>query len=360
VLLATLMFAFVLPPMAVSVLRTALVRRGCWGEPVALLGSANAAAGIVRILREHPDLGLVPAGIFDDDPDKWHTTIEGIPVLGPLTNGELARTKARTGILVDPVADPDRLADLIARLPFEKVLILPDLLGVQSLWVTTRDLGGLLALEVKNNLRCRQNRILKMAFDYTLGVILLIVCLPVIGIFAVSIKWVSPGPFLYSQVREGLNGRKFRMWKLRSMHPDADRRLEEHLEQSADSRAEWQRFMKLKNDPRILPVVGNFLRRWSLDELPQLWNVVRGEMSLIGPRPFPEYHLGQFNPDFRRLRRQVRPGVTGLWQVLVRSQGDLDIQQSLDTYYIRYWSLWQDLFILCRTPGVVLSRRGAA
>jgi len=170
---------------------------------------------------------------------------------------------------------------------------------------------------------------------------------------------VSPGNPFYCQVREGGAGKNFRVWKLRTMYPKADRLLHAYLEANPDAKQEWSTHFKLKNDPRILSGVGNFLRKTSLDELPQLWNVLRGEMSLVGPRPFPHYHLEQFVDSFRKLRRSVKPGITGQWQVSARSDGDLAIQENLDTYYIRNWSVWLDLSLLGRTVLVVLNGKGA-
>ncbi len=143
------------------------------------------------------------------------------------------------------------------------------------------------------------------------------------------------------------------------MYPNAEELLDRHLAGSWEAREEWSRFFKLKKDPRILPGVGQVLRKTSLDELPQLWNVLKGDMSLVGPRPFPSYHLDTFDGEFRRLRRRVLPGMTGLWQVSERSEGDVTVQRALDTYYIRNWSIWQDIYLLVVTLRAVLLSRGA-
>jgi lipopolysaccharide/colanic/teichoic acid biosynthesis glycosyltransferase len=201
--------------------------------------------------------------------------------------------------------------------------------------------------------------LLKRLMDQVVALPLFLASLPVLAAAALWIKLRSPGPPLYRQMREGFDGRRIPVWKLRTMYTDGDRILDAWLEEHPDDRDRWQRFFKLRHDPRVLPGIGSLLRRTSLDELPQLWSVLKGEMSLVGPRPLPDYHLDQFTPEFRNLRTRVLPGLTGLWQVSARSEGDLKVQQSLDTFYIRNWSPWLDLYILARTITAVLLARGA-
>ncbi|WP_117237360.1 undecaprenyl-phosphate galactose phosphotransferase WbaP [Thermus sediminis] len=360
VLLLAMGFSLVLVPLGGALAREVLARLGLWGVPVLVLGAGKTGALVVRKLREDPVLGLRPVALLDDDPAKWGTEVEGIPVEGGVDQVEAFRKGGiRYAILAMPGVGRERLAALLQGLPFPHVILIPDLFGLQSLWVSSRDLGGVLGLEVKKNLLLRRNWVLKRLLDYLLGLPLTLLALPVMGLAALWIKRVSPGPAFFTQEREGYQGRTIRILKLRTMYPDAEARLQRHLEENPQAREEWERFFKLKEDPRVLPGVGQFLRRTSLDELPQLFSVLKGEMSLVGPRPFPRYHLEKFSPEFRELRRSVLPGLTGLWQVSVRSEGDLEVQEALDTYYIRNWSIWLDLHILARTVWVVLTRKGA-
>ena len=189
--------------------------------------------------------------------------------------------------------------------------MVPDLAGVASLWVNARDLGGSLGFEIKKNLLLRRNHVLKHVMDRAIAAPLFLLSLPVMLLAALWIKLSSRGPAFYRQMREGMDGRRIAVWKLRTMYLDGDRLLEEWLDGHPEDREQWRRYFKLRHDPRVLPVIGPLLRRTSLDELPQLWSVLRGEMSLVGPRPLPDYHLEQFPDEFRTLRTRVLPGLTG-------------------------------------------------
>jgi lipopolysaccharide/colanic/teichoic acid biosynthesis glycosyltransferase len=199
----------------------------------------------------------------------------------------------------------------------------------------------------------------KRTLDVLVAVAGAVFYLPIVALAALAIQLVDRGPVFYTQERRGYDGRRIKVWKLRTMFRDAEARLERHLAADSAAREEWCRHFKLRRDPRVLSWIGGFLRRSSIDELPQIWNLVRGDMTLVGPRPLPDYHLEVFDPGFRRLRQSVVPGLTGLWQVAARSDGDCATLQRLDSYYVKNWSLALDLRILCRTVIVVLIGRGA-
>lgn len=360
--LFVLVLAIALAPAGEHAVRGALIRLGLWDVPVVVIGAGCAAQRVVGLLQRRRDLGLRPVGLFDggragagDPPREVH----GVPLLGSIADSAGWGRRIGTAIVTTPLERHESLDAVAMQLAFRNVIVVPDLRELPSLDVLTRDLGGQLGLEMRRNLYLRRNRVLKRLTDWLVAVPLLVLCVPVIAVLALWIMAVSPGSPFYSQIRVGKDGRPIRVWKLRTMFVDAEERLEQHLRADPGARQEWERYFKLSRDPRVLPGVGHVLRRTSLDELPQVYNVVRGEMSLVGPRPFPRYHLDRFDSSFQVLRSSVTPGITGLWQVSTRSDGDLEVQQALDTYYIRNWSLWIDLYILFRTLGAVVAGRGA-
>ena len=336
--------------------------RSWWGVPVIVLGAGRTARVLIRNLRENRVLAYHPVLCLDDDPAK-QGLCEGVPVIGNLSeaNSLAIEHRIRYAIVAMPAMASGRLSVHLREWSrvFPCILIGPDLVGVGSMWVEPHDLGGILSLELRHQLLNPVNRVIKRATDLAIAGVGTIVAVPVIALAALWIKMVSSGSPFYRQEREGRGGRTIHILKLRTMYPDAERMLERHLEEDPQARTEWDGFCKLRNDPRILPGVGHFLRRTSLDELPQLFNILRVDMSLVGPRPFPTYHNDRFDEDFRALRLQVTPGLTGLWQMKARSDGNLDVQAALDSYYVRNWSVWLDLYILVRTARVLVNRDGA-
>jgi Undecaprenyl-phosphate galactose phosphotransferase WbaP len=236
-------------------------------------------------------------------------------------------------------------------------MILPSFCGYASLWVEPRDLGGILGLEVRRNLVLAWPRFCKWCFDVVVCAIGMVVAIPLGILFAVLIMVTSRGSPIYGHERIGRAGRRFTVWKFRTMVKDADRVLERHLDEHPELRQEWEQEHKLRNDPRVT-AVGRFLRATSLDELPQFWNVIRGEMSLVGPRPIVEAEVFRYR-DMFDLYLQVRPGISGLWQVSGRSDTTYDERVALDVAYVRNWSVWLDVWILLRTVRAVIRGKGA-
>jgi Undecaprenyl-phosphate galactose phosphotransferase WbaP len=333
-----------------------------WGVPVMVLGAGETAERVVRNLMRNHVLGYRPVVCLDDDEARQGVRF-GLPSPGGLDAASYYASEYSTNYAV--VAMPKLPRDVLVRKLeewsriFHKIIVVPDLFGMATLWTEPRDLGGVLGLEIRCNLLNPVNRWMKRGVDWCCALAGLAMVWPVLAVAAIWIKRVSPGPAFYSQEREGCDGLPIQVLKLRTMYPNAEAMLDEYLAQHPDAREEWEHFCKLRQDPRILPGIGGLLRKSSLDELPQLWNVLRGDMSLVGPRPFPKYHNDRFPPEFHELRTRVTPGLTGLWQVSARSDGDLKVQATLDSYYIRNWSPWLDAYILFRTVRAVLAPKGA-
>lgn len=241
---------------------------------------------------------------------------------------------------------------------YKQIIILPDLFEIPTLWVRSRDIGGVLGLEITSNLLDPLARLLKRTMDLVLVSITVPLWLPLCLIVALSIRLEDGGDPLYFQERLGKNDVPFKTIKFRTMVPEAERVLQEKLDSDPALRAEWETHFKLRRDPRITRV-GAWLRASSLDELPQLINVLRGEMSLVGPRPLPEYHQRQLAARTQHLRTRLRPGLTGLWQISGRSDIGNDGMERWDAYYVRNWSVWLDLVILFRTTRAVVKGSGA-
>ncbi|RYE31265.1 MAG: exopolysaccharide biosynthesis polyprenyl glycosylphosphotransferase [Hyphomicrobiales bacterium] len=340
--------------------RSTLLRRGFWGAPTVLYGTRPACAALARHLALRPELGLRPVAILTDDDGRSPGEAgqpAGLPII---TCGQADIISEQIEVALCASGDPSaEKASWLERLPVREIFVVHDASALQVLTPRMRVMGGLLGFERRSAIHIPRNLRLKRLIDLVLGIPLAILAAPLILMLAVAVKAADPGPAIYSQARIGRNGRMFKVHKLRSMYADAETRLAVHLDTDPAARHEWERFFKLTNDPRILPRIGQFIRRSSLDELPQLWNVVRGDMSIVGPRPFPAYHNQGFDTAFQALRTSVPPGLTGLWQVTDRSDGDLVVQKRQDSFYIHNWSFWLDFYVLLQTVPAVLLTRGA-
>lgn len=360
VFLGAWMLSVVLVPLARALVRHMLAHRPWWGYPVVVLGAGKTGRIVVQALRRNPGLGFKPVAVLDDNPDK-HGSLEGVPVVGSmeLAPALAAELHVRHAIVAMPGVPRQELLSILERRGglFPHIVVIPDLFGFSSLWVSVTDMGGVLGLELRQRLLLPGPRLLKRAIDLTSALLGGLLISPLLLLIAIWIKLDSRGPVFYGHMRIGQEGRRFKAWKFRSMIPDADRVLQDYLERHPEFQAEWEATQKLKNDPRVTRV-GRWLRKFSLDELPQLWNVIRGEMSLVGPRPIVQEELAKYG-EKGVLYLKVKPGMTGLWQVSGRSETSYQERVEIDAYYVRNWSVWLDLYILARTVWVVLFGRGA-
>ena len=349
--------------LARNLVRSSLANKPWWGIPIVIFGAGHTGTMLLNILLKNPHHGFKPAVVLDDDPAK-HRPGDGNgmpPVLGSLDLAPWVSKQFQLhyALVAMPSVPSRQLSRILHKHAhqFPHFLLIPDLFGLTSLWVTAKDFGGVLGLEIQQNLIRRTPRVMKRMVDLMLVTTGGICILPLLTLIALAVKFTSAGPIFYSQKRVGKRGRFFQAWKFRSMIPNADQVLHEYLAQHPELLEEWNKDHKLKNDPRITGI-GKLIRKTSLDELPQLWNVLVGEMSLVGPRPIVEKEIPKYG-DGIDLYFKVHPGITGLWQVSGRNNTSYETRVDFDEYYVRNWSVWLDLYILGRTIKTVIRAEGA-
>jgi lipopolysaccharide/colanic/teichoic acid biosynthesis glycosyltransferase len=286
--------------------------------------------------------------------------VEGVPVVGDLSLAPVLskRLKIRYAVLAMPGLDSQKLLRLSEQVGsfFTHMLIIPDLFGFGSLGVPSRDIGGVLGLEVQQRLLLPTSRLAKRTLDVSLTLFGGLCISPLLLLLAVLIKLDSRGPILYWQPRLGRDGRHFQAAKFRSMYGDGEARLRAILDSDPKLAAEYEEFHKLARDPRVTRI-GRILRKYSLDELPQLLSVVRGDMSLVGPRPYLEREVKDMEGQEIVILRAT-PGMTGMWQVSDRNTTGFSERLKMDVTYVRNWSPWLDIYILARTFEVVIRGTG--
>jgi Undecaprenyl-phosphate galactose phosphotransferase WbaP len=286
--------------------------------------------------------------------------VEGVPVVGGFALAPVLakRLGISYAILALPNQSGEQLLEITERIggAFSHLLVIPDLAGFASLGVPARDVGGVLGIEVRQQLMLPWPRFAKRVMDVSLTLVGGLFILPFLVLLCLAIKVDSRGPVFYFQERIGRDGKRFRAAKFRSMHGDGEARLKAVLDADPKLKAEYEEFHKLTNDPRVTRV-GRIVRKYSLDELPQLWNVLRGDMSLIGPRPYLDREVPEMQGKEGIILRAM-PGMTGLWQVSDRNATGFSARLKMDVHYVRNWSPWLDVYILARTVGVVIRGTG--
>ena len=360
------LLALALIPLGRVLLRKALAQMGLWQRPTLLIGNGTNAAEAIQAMASEPQMGFEIVGCIDAA-NIWRLNLSCEASLDNAADPNLAhlrRLRTHAGLQVvialeyEETELRERWLRQLARWKVQDVCVIPAMRGIPLFGTDISSFFSheIALLRLRNNLRRWPARLTKRLFDLLVAMVLLCLLSPLLAWLTLQIRR-DGGPAVFAHTRVGLNGRSFRCLKFRSMVVDADQRLAELLADAPAMQAEWARDRKLRNDPR-LNHVGDFLRRTSLDELPQLLNVIKGEMSLVGPRPVVSDELEKYGDD-TDYYLMVRPGITGLWQVSGRNDVGYEKRVYLDTWYVKNWSLWYDIAILFKTVRVVLRREGA-
>ncbi|EFC85702.1 exopolysaccharide biosynthesis polyprenyl glycosylphosphotransferase [Parafrankia sp. EUN1f] len=341
-------------------------RQGRCLHRVLVVGAGESAATLVRLAQRDPTTGWSVVGVCldrlpgrhsHDRPERSGFDLLGVPIVGTSENLHTAiQATHATTVAIGPQMDGETLRRVLWALEGSDVdvLVSSALTDVTGPRISIRPVAGLPLLHIEEPELSGTRRLMKMAFDRFVATVAILIFSPLLIGLGLAVRLTSRGPAIFKQTRVGRGGAEFRMYKFRSMYVDAEARKAE-LE-SHNERAEGLLF-KMRDDPRITKV-GKFLRKWSLDELPQLFNVVNGSMSLVGPRPPLPSEVARYEDDVYR-RLMVKPGLTGLWQISGRSDLEWDESVRLDLRYVENWSLAMDFVILWRTLFAVLRREGA-
>ena len=355
-------FGFIFIGLFRFILKKLLNKMHMLEEPILLIGAGLTAELLLKYIKNDVGLDYRFIGFLEDNRPNPNVAAQ-LPCLGKFADAVevIKKTGVQRVLVAAPGLSTKQIQDIVYDLqPLVKsVGFIPDM---GTLPLSTMDIeslidGHVVMFRLRNNLKNKANRLLKFLFDWCLTLVGTICISPFLLSIAVWVYHDSPGPIIFKHRRVGKDGKEFNCYKFRSMCVDADVKLKELLEKDPEARAEWDKDFKLKNDPRITKS-GAFLRKTSLDELPQIFNVLKGEMSLVGPRPIiqdevPRY--GKYIKDYY----MVRPGITGMWQTSGRSDIDYDERVQMDSWYVRNWNIWFDIVLLWRTFSVVLNKKGA-
>ena len=358
-LLLAIPFATLLLPLLREGIRTACCYFSWWGVPVVIYTSNENKYTIADRLLNKPSLSYRPAAIINIDAANYEE-YRGIPVFPYSQEIEdcIHACKITTAIAMELPEGNTVNTPLDAILSGYRYLIaIPYYQNIKFVSLSVRNFGDIFGFSASNRLTRPFNLFIKRCID--LGILLLSspLILPLVVLIAILVKCTSKGKIFYGHKRIGKNGKEITAWKFRSMVMDADKRLKELLENNPDMKREWDEHQKLEHDPRITSI-GKFLRKTSLDELPQLFNILLGQMSFVGPRPVTEPEREKYGDTFKYIF-SVTPGLSGMWQISGRSSTGYDDRIFLDTFYIQNWSIWLDIWIILQTFIVVVTGKGA-
>ena len=353
-------FSTIILLTARSIIHWCLRKSKLGGIAAVIYGSGITGRLIVDRLLDSNKAGYLPVLILDDE-NRGIEEYRGIPIIHDTSLGpEIAkRFKIRMAIVAMPELDTNKLKHLLnsSVSAFRYNALVPNFFNNTNIWMSVRDFDGVLSLVTSYQLKMSWNLGIKRLMELFIVITGGIVVLPFLLIIALLVKISSPGPVIYKHKRLGMNGEHFYVYKFRSMVINADQRLKQIIDSDPAVKKEWEESHKLQKDPRITGI-GRFLRRSSIDEFPQLINIIKGEMSLVGPRPIVDSEVERYGEDYKRIF-SIKPGLTGLWQVSGRSNTNYAERVAYDTYYLQSWSVWLDLWVLYKTFGVVIRGRGA-
>jgi Undecaprenyl-phosphate galactose phosphotransferase WbaP len=360
-LIVSFIFSTAILLVARSVTYRVLIKTRLVGIPAVIYGAGSAGKLVVDSLMSGGRTGYIPVLILDDE-HKDIDNYRDVPIIHDTSIGPeiVSRYKIRMAMVAMPDIDEQKQKHILNNSvsAFRYNVFIPNYSSAINIWASVRDFGGILGLATSNRLKMPWNLMIKRFMDIAMVILGGIILLPFLLLIALLIKITSPGPVLFKQERPGKNGEHFIFYKFRSMVIDAEERLKVLLESDPKIKDEWEKNRKLQKDPR-LTAIGRFLRKTSIDEFPQLINILKGDMSLVGPRPvIDDSEMEKYGESFASTF-SINPGLTGLWQVSGRSDTEYKERIAYDTYYIQSWSIWLDLWIIFKTFGAVIQGRGA-
>ncbi len=348
--------SIVIIPASRRLMRHGMTQWKLWGEPTVIIGQQEPALKLYKSLKKDPKIGLKPVAILTP---KIEGAEGDVPVYPIEYKAEFCQN-SRVRMAAVIYNSMDELGSIAAyyREDFERLALFSANGNHHFLnKVSIRQYGSLVSLDVHHRLLDPWAQAFKRIVDVILSTSAILLLSPLFLVMALLIRLDSTGPVFYRQVRLGKRGRSFTLFKFRTMYQEADQLLAATLARDASQKQEWDTYQKLKCDPRITRA-GRLIRRFSLDELAQLWNVLRGEMSLVGPRPLMPFQQQIYGPQYQHYVR-VLPGISGLWQINGRNHTSFNRRADFDMEYVITWSIWLDIYIMVRTVWVVLRRDGA-